>query len=211
VSNDNISVSGEKPSSLRSSMQFMRRIGASSTARAAAGSPSNVSIRSVSTNLTNSSYALRELVSRLGYIEFIFERAADVNEFLAAVADPFLAATRTSWSSTPSLYADSSPSMSSTAWSSSPLSFQGQGVPNSSSGYGTGPRDPSKLLQLPDAAMDKATPVMEKPADHFNLPEADFGDLIINGDDGMNRMLPEQALRPSSLLHDKNHRSSPKL
>jgi len=197
---DASSVSGEKPSGLRSSLRFMRKAATTSTANIAASFPSNASIRSVSTNMANSSYAPRELVDRLGYIEIKFADAAEVGEFVAAIADPFVAATPASWSSAPSLYAASSPSISSTTWSSSPVSFQGQS--NTSTAHGLGPMTPTGLLQLPDAAMDKPTPVMDKSADQFDLPQAGFDHLMIHGEDSMDCSLPSQALTPSSLMRD---------
>jgi hypothetical protein len=154
--------------------------------------------------MANSSYAPRELVDRLGYIEFKFSSAAEVGDFVAAIAEPFVAATPASWSSAPSLYAASSPSMSSTTWSSSPSSFQGQANPNTSSAHGLGPMTPTGLLQLPDAAMDKPTPVMNKSADQFDLPQAGFDELMIDGDELMGFSLPNQALTPSSLLRDRS-------
>jgi hypothetical protein len=199
---DASSVSGDKPSGLRSSLRFMRKATTTSTANIASSFPSNASIRSVSTNMANSSYAPRELVDRLGYIEIKFASGAEVGEFVAAIADPFVAATPASWSSAPSLYAASSPSISSTTWSSSPLSFQGQS--NTSSAHGSGPMTPTGLLQLPDAAMDKPTPVMDKSADQFDLPQAGFDQLMIHGDDGMDCSLPSQALTPSSLMRDQS-------
>jgi hypothetical protein len=204
ASNDSSSVSSDKPSGLRSSLRMMRRAATASTANMAASFPSNASIRSVSTNMANSSYAPRELVDRLGYIEFKFASAAEVGDFVAAIAEPFVAATPASWSSAPSLYAASSPSMSSTTWSSSPSSFQGQANPNTSSAHGLGPMTPTGLLQLPDAAMDKPTPVMNKSADQFDLPQAGFDELMIDGDEIMEFSLPNQALTPSSLLRDRS-------
>lgn len=130
--------SSEKASGLRSSLRFMRRAATTSTANIAASFPSNASIRSVSTNMANSSYAPRELIDRLGHIEVKFASASEVSDFIAAIAEPFVAATPASWSSAPSLYAASSPSISSTTWSSSPLSFQGQGQSNTSSAHGLG-------------------------------------------------------------------------
>lgn len=200
VRSDASAMTGEKPSGLRSSLRFMRRTATTSTANIAASLPSNASIRSVSTTMANSSYAPRELVDRLGYIEIKFGNIAEVAEFVAAIADPFVAATPASWSSAPSLYAASSPSMCSTAWSSSPLSFQGQA--NTSSAHGLGPMTPTGLLQLPDAAMDKPTPVMDKSADQFDLPQAGFDRMMIHGDDEMDCSLPSQALTPSSLMRD---------
>jgi hypothetical protein len=158
--------------------------------------------------MANSSYAPRELVDRLSYIEFKFASAAEVGDFVAAIAEPFVAATPASWSSAPSLYAASSPSISSTTWSSSPLSFQGQANSNASSAQGMGPMTPTGLLQLPDAAMDKPTPVMGKSADQFDLPQAGFDDLTIDGDDEMDFSPPNQALTPSSLLRDMNRRNN---
>jgi hypothetical protein len=204
TSNDRSSISSDKPSGLRSSLRMMRRAATASTANMAASFPSNASIRSVSTNMANSSYAPRELIDRLGYIEFKFASAAEVGDFVAAIAEPFVAATPASWSSAPSLYAASSPSISSTTWSSSPLSFQGQANPNASSAHGMGPMTPTGLLQLPDAAMDKPSPVMGKSADQFDLPQAVFDDLTLDGDDEMDFDLPNQALTPSSLLRDMN-------
>lgn len=206
--NDNSSVMSERSSGLRSSLRFMRRAAATSTASVASNFPSNASIRSVSTNMANSSYAPRELVDRLGYIEFKFASAAEVGDFVAAIADPFVAATPASWSSAPSLYAASSPSMSSTTWSSSPISFQGQGQNNVSSAQGLGPMTPTGLLQLPDAAMDKSTSVMEKSGDQFDLPQAGFDNLMIRGDDTMDFSLDNQALTPSTLLRDMSRRSN---
>jgi hypothetical protein len=199
---DASSLGGDKPSGIRSSLRFMRRAATASTANIAANFPSNASIRSVSTNMANSSYAPRELVDRLGYIEIKFASAAEVGDFVAAIADPFVAATPASWSSAPSLYAASSPSISSTTWSSSPVSFQGQGQSNVSSSHALGPMTPTGLLQLPDAAMDKPTPVMDKSADQFDLPQAGFDHLMIHGDDSMDCSLPNQALTPSSLMRD---------
>jgi hypothetical protein len=63
---------------------------------------------------------------------------------------------------------------------------------------------PTGLLQLPDAAMDKPSPVMGKSADQFDLPQAGFDDLTLDGDDEMDFDLPNQALTPSSLLRDMN-------
>lgn len=205
---DSSSIGGDKPSGLRSSLRFMRRAATTSTATMAASFPSNASIRSVSTNMANSSYAPRELIDRLGYIEFKFASPAEVGDFVAAIAEPFVAATPASWSSAPSLYAASSPSMSSTTWSSSPLSFQGQGQLHTSSAHGLGPMTPTGLLQLPDAAMDKPTPVMDKSEDQFDLPQAGFDQLMIHGDDSMDCSLPNQALTPSSLLRDLSRGSS---
>jgi hypothetical protein len=196
------SIGGDKPSGLRSSLKFMRRAASTSTANIAASFPSNASIRSVSSNMANSSYAPRELVDRLGYIDIKFVSAAEIGEFVAAIADPFVAATPASWSSAPSLYAASSPSLASTTWSTSPLSFQGQSQSNTSSVHGLGPMTPTGLLQLPDAAMDKPTPVMEKSADEFDLPQAGFDQLMIQGEHSMDCSLPSEALTPSSLMRD---------
>jgi hypothetical protein len=193
---DASSISGDRPSGLRSGLKFMRRAATTS----AASFSSNASIRSVSSNMANSSYAPRELVDRLGYIEIKFASASEAGEFVTAIADPFVAATPASWSSAPSLYAASSPSISSTTWSSSPLSFQGQS--NTSSAHGLGPMTPTGLLQLPDAAMDKATSVMDRSADGFDLPQAGFDQLTIQGEDSMDCSLPSQALTPSSLMRD---------
>lgn len=204
---DASSISGDKPSALRSSLKFMRRAATTSTASIAASFPSNASIRSVSSNMANSSFAPRELVDRLGYIEIKFANASEVGDFVAAIAEPFVAATPASWSSAPSLYAASSPSMSSTTWSSSPLSFQGQAQSNVPSGHGLGPMTPTGLLQLPDAAMDKSTPVMDKPADQFDLPQTGFDQLMIHGEDSMDS-LPSQALTPSSLMRDLSRGSN---
>jgi hypothetical protein len=155
--------------------------------------------------MANSAYAPRELVDRLGYIEFKFASAAETGDFIRAISDPFVAATPASWSSAPSLYAASSPSISSTAWSSSPLSFQGK-TGQDSSGVRTaphaGPMTPTGLLQLPDAAMNKRTPIMEASNELFDLPESEFDDLMIHGDDEMDFSLPNKALTPSSLLRD---------
>lgn len=205
---DASSIGGDKPSGLRSSLKFMRRAASTSTANIAASFPSNASIRSVSSNMANSSYAPRELVDRLGYIEIKFASAAEIGEFVAAIADPFVAATPASWSSAPSLYAASSPSLASTTWSTSPLSFQGQSQSNTSSAHGLGPMTPTGLLQLPDAAMDKPTPVMEKSADEFDLPQAGFDQLMIQGEDSMDCSLPSQALTPSSLMRDLSRGSN---
>lgn len=199
---DASSIGGDKPSGLRSSLKFMRRAASTSTANIAASFPSNASIRSVSSNMANSSYAPRELVDRLGYIDIKFVSAAEIGEFVAAIADPFVAATPASWSSAPSLYAASSPSLASTTWSTSPLSFQGQSQSNTSSAHGLGPMTPTGLLQLPDAAMDKPTPVMEKSADEFDLPQAGFDQLMIQGEHSMDCSLPSEALTPSSLMRD---------
>jgi hypothetical protein len=204
---DASSIGGEKPSALRSSLKFMRRAATTSTANVAASFPSNASIRSVSSNMANSSFAPRELVDRLGYIEIKFASASEVGDFVAAIAEPFVAATPASWSSAPSLYAASSPSMSSTTWSSSPLSFQGQAQSNVPSAHGLGPMTPTGLLQLPDAAMDKSTPVMDKPADQFDLPQTGFDQLMIHGEDSMDS-LPSQALTPSSLMRDLSRGSN---
>jgi hypothetical protein len=205
VSNDSSSTISDKTSSLRSSLRFMRRAAATSTASMVSSFPSNASIRSVSTNMANSAYAPRELVDRLGYIEFKFASAAETGDFIRAISDPFVAATPASWSSAPSLYAASSPSISSTAWSSSPLSFQGK-TGQDSSGVRTaphaGPMTPTGLLQLPDAAMNKRTPIMEASNELFDLPESEFDDLMIHGDDEMDFSLPNKALTPSSLLRD---------
>lgn len=206
--NDSSSATGDRPSGLRSSLKFMRRAATTSTANMVSTFPSNASIRSVSTNMANSSYAPRELIDRLGYIEFKFASAAEASEFVAAIAEPFVAATPASWSSAPSLYAASSPSLASTAWSSSPLSFQEKGLPNASSANGTGPMTPTGLLQLPDAAMDKPSPVMDKSADQFDLPQAGFDGLMIHDSDKMDFSLPNQALTPSSLLRDLSRGSN---
>jgi hypothetical protein len=205
---DSSSAFSDKASGFRSSLRFMRRAATTSTASVAATFPSNASIRSVSTNMANSSYAPRELVDRLGYIDFKFASVAEVGDFVAAIAEPFVAATPASWSSAPSLYAASSPSMSSTTWSSSPLSFQGRSQPNGSSAQGMGPMTPIGLMQLPDAAMDKPTPVMDKSADQFDLPQAGFDDLVIHGEDSVEFSLPNQALTPSSLLRDLGRRNN---
>jgi hypothetical protein len=211
VSNDNSSTNSDKGSSLRSSLRFMRRAAATSTASMTSSFPSNASIRSVSTNMANSAYAPRELVDRLGYIEFKFATPAETGDFIKAISDPFVAATPASWSSAPSLYAASSPSISSTAWSSSPLSFQGK-TGQDSSGFRTtphaGPMTPTGLLQLPDAAMNKRTPVMEASNELFDLPESEFDDLMIDGDDEMDFSLRNQALTPSSLLRDMSRRNN---
>lgn len=209
VTNDSTSTSGDKSSSLRSSLRFMRRTAASSTANMAANFPSNASIRSVSTNMANSSFAPRELVDRLGYVEFKFASAAETADFFGAISDPFVAATPASWSSAPSLYAASSPSMSSTAWSSSPLSFQGksgQDLPGARTAPHAGPMTPTGLLQLPDAAMKKPTPVMHASEELFDLPQAEFDDLMLHADDEMDFSPPNQALTPSSLLRDMSRR-----
>lgn len=193
--------SGEKSSGLKSSLKFMRRA-TSGTTDAPTNNPSNASIRSVSTNMANSSYAPRELVDRLGYIEFKFATVDETSDFVSAVSNPFVAATPATWSSAPSLYAASSPSMASAAWSSSPLSFQsvpGQDVPNSTSAHGATPLSPTAMSQLPDAAMGKSTPVMSQHADQFDLPQAGMGGPMIR-DDGMDFSLPSQALTPSTLL-----------
>jgi hypothetical protein len=50
--------------------------------------------------------------------------------------------------------------------------------------------------------MDKPTPVMDKSADQFDLPQAGFDHLMIHGDDSMDCSLPNQALTPSSLMRD---------
>jgi hypothetical protein len=205
VSNDSSSTNGDKSSSLRSSLRFMRRAAATSTANMASSLPSNASIRSVSTNMANSSYAPRELVDRLGYIEFKFASAAETGDFISAISDPFVAATPASWSSAPSLYAASSPSISSTAWSSSPLSSQGktgQDLLGVRTAPHAGPMTPSGLLQLPEAAMNKPAPVMEASEEQFDLPHSESGDLMIHGDDEMDFGLPNQAFTPSSLLRD---------
>jgi hypothetical protein len=207
VSNDNSSTNGDKSSSLRSSLRFMRRAATTSTANMASSFPSNASIRSVSTNMANSSHAPRELVDRLGYIDFKFASAAETVDFVRAISDPFVAATPASWSSAPSLYAASSPSISSTAWSSSPLSFQGktgQDMPGVRTTPHAGPMTPTGLLQLPDAAMNKRTPAMDASEEQFDLPQSEFDDLMIHGDgdDEMEFSLPNQALTPSSLLRD---------
>jgi len=207
VSNDSSSTSGDKGSSLRSSLRFMRRAATTSTVNMAPSFPSNASIRSVSTNMANSSYAPRELVDRLGYIEFKFASVAETAGFVRAISDPFVAATPASWSSAPSLYAASSPSISSTAWSSSPLSFQGK-TGQDTFGVRTaahaGPMTPTGLLQLPDAAMNKRTTIMDMSEEQFDLPQSEFDDLMIqgDGDDEMDFSLPKQALTPSSLLRD---------
>jgi hypothetical protein len=205
VSNDSGSTHSDKSSGLRSSLRFMRRAATSSTAAMASSFPSNASIRSVSTNMANSAYAPRELVDRLGYIEFKFASAAETVEFIRAISDPFVAATPASWSSAPSLYAASSPSISSTTWSSSPLSFQGKtGQDGLRTATHTGPMTPTGLLQLPDAAMNKRISVMDIPEEEFDLPQAEFDDLMLHGDgdDEMDFSLRSQALTPSSLLRD---------
>jgi hypothetical protein len=66
---------------------------------------------------------------------------------------------------------------------------------------------PTGLLQLPDAAMDKSTPVMDKPADQFDLPQTGFDQLMIHGEDSMDS-LPSQALTPSSLMRDLSRGSN---
>ena len=208
MSNDSSSTIGEKSSGLRSSLRFMRRAATSSTANMAASFPSNASIRSVSTNMANSVYAPRELVDRLGYIEFKFASAAETADFVRAIADPFVAATPATWSSAPSLYAASSPSMTSTAWSSSPLSFQGKTGQNLRTAPHAGPMTPNGLLQLPDAAMSKPTTVMDMSEDQFDLPQAEFDDLMLDGDDEMDFSLRKQALTPSSLLRDMSRRKN---
>jgi hypothetical protein len=205
ISNDNNSINSEKSSSLRSSLRFMRRAATSSTANMTSSFPSNASIRSVSTNMANSAYAPRELVDRLGYVEFKFASAAETGDFIRAISDPFVAATPASWNNAPSLYAASSPSISSTAWSSSPLSFQGKtGQDGVRTAPHAGPMTPTGLLQLPDAAMKKRTPVMDLSEEQFDLPQAEFDDLMIHGDgdDEMDFTPRNQALTPSSLLRD---------
>lgn len=207
VGNDSSSTISERGSSLRSSLRFMRRAATTSTVSMAPSFPSNASIRSVSTNMANSAYAPRELVDRLGYIEFKFASAAETAGFVRAISDPFVAATPASWNNAPSLYAASSPSISSTAWSSSPLSFQGK-TGQDSSGVRTaphaGPMTPTGLLQLPDAAMTKRTPIMDMSEEQFDLPQSEFDELMINGDgdDEMDFSPANQALTPSRLLRD---------
>ena len=207
VGNDSSSTNSERGSSLRSSLRFMRRAATTSTVSMAPSFPSNASIRSVSTNMANSAYAPRELVDRLGYIEFKFASAAETADFVRAISDPFVAATPASWNNAPSLYAASSPSISSTAWSSSPLSFQGK-TGQDSSGVRTaphaGPMTPTGLLQLPDAAMTKRTPIMDMSEEQFDLPQSEFDELMINGDgdDEMDFSPANQALTPSRLLRD---------
>lgn len=207
VGNDSSSTISERGSSLRSSLRFMRRAATTSTVSMAPSFPSNASIRSVSTNMANSAYAPRELVDRLGYIEFKFASAAETADFVRAISDPFVAATPASWNNAPSLYAASSPSISSTAWSSSPLSFQGK-TGQDSSGVRTaphaGPMTPTGLLQLPDAAMTKRTPIMDMSEEQFDLPQSEFDELMINGDgdDEMDFSPANQALTPSRLLRD---------
>ena len=207
VGNDSSSTNSERGSSLRSSLRFMRRAATTSTVSMAPSFPSNASIRSVSTNMANSAYAPRELVDRLGYIEFKFASAAETAGFVRAISDPFVAATPASWNNAPSLYAASSPSISSTAWSSSPLSFQGK-TGQDSSGVRTaphaGPMTPTGLLQLPDAAMTKRTPIMDMSEEQFDLPQSEFDELMINGDgdDEMDFSPANQALTPSRLLRD---------
>ena len=207
VGNDSSSTISERGSSLRSSLRFMRRAATTSTVSRAPSFPSNASIRSVSTNMANSAYAPRELVDRLGYIEFKFASAAETADFVRAISDPFVAATPASWNNAPSLYAASSPSISSTAWSSSPLSFQGK-TGQDSSGVRTaphaGPMTPTGLLQLPDAAMTKRTPIMDMSEEQFDLPQSEFDELMINGDgdDEMDFSPANQALTPSRLLRD---------
>ncbi|RYE99780.1 MAG: hypothetical protein EOO77_35000, partial [Oxalobacteraceae bacterium] len=202
VGNDSSSTISERGSSLRSSLRFMRRAATTSTVSMAPSFPSNASIRSVSTNMANSAYAPRELVDRLGYIEFKFASAAETAGFVRAISDPFVAATPASWNNAPSLYAASSPSISSTAWSSSPLSFQGK-TGQDSSGVRTaphaGPMTPTGLLQLPDAAMTKRTPIMDMSEEQFDLPQSEFDELMINGDgdDEMDFSPANQALTPS--------------
>lgn len=201
----------DKPSSLRSSLRFMRRTTSSAPANPTTSIPSNASIRSVSTNMANSSYAPRELVDRLGYIEFKFANITEAADFAVAVSNPFVAATPATWSSAPSLYASSSPSMSSAAWPSSPLSFQsnpGQTQNNPANAHGPSPMSPTGLMQLPDAAMDKPTSVTEQPAEHFDLPQAGLGGLMIRGEEGMDFSLPSEALTPSSLLRDASRSRS---
>jgi hypothetical protein len=157
--------------------------------------------------MANSAYAPRELVDRLGYIEFKLASAAETADFVRAISDPFVAATPASWNNAPSLYAASSPSISSTAWSSSPLSFQGK-TGQDSSGVRTaphaGPMTPTGLLQLPDAAMTKRTPIMDMSEEQFDLPQSEFDELMINGDgdDEMDFSPANQALTPSRLLRD---------
>ncbi|KAM0723937.1 hypothetical protein Q7P37_000928 [Cladosporium fusiforme] len=199
---------GEKTSSLRSSLRFMRRAATSSSSSASVSAhvPSNASIRSVSTIMANSAYAPREVVERLSYIEFKFASTAELDSFVAAASEPFVAATPATWNSAPSLYAASSPSLSSATWSSSPLSFQ-QPASNTAPAYGASPMSPTGLLQLPDAAMDKPTPVSDQPADIFDLPHASISGLMIRSDDEMDFSLPTQALTPSSLLRERRQQA----
>lgn len=198
-----VSSIGDKTSSLKSGLRFMRRAATSSSTSTsvAAEVPSNASIRSVNTFAANSAYAPREVVDRLGYIEFKFSSTAELDSFVAAASEPFVAATPATWNSAPSLYAASSPSLSSTTWASSPISFQ-QPTSEKAPAYGASPMSPTGLLQLPDAAMDKPTPVLDQPADMFDLPHASLNGLVIRSDDDMDLSVPLQALTPSSLLRE---------
>lgn len=197
--------SGDKTSSLRSSLRFMRRSATSSsaTANVTTDHPSNASIRSVNTIAANSAYAPREIADRLGYIEFKFGSTAELDSFVAAASEPFVAATPATWNSAPSLYAASSPSLSSTSWSSSPRSFDQQPTANKATAYGATPMSPTGLMQLPDAALDKPRPVLDLPEEAFDLPDASLGGLMIRGDDNMDFSLRTAALTPSSLLRER--------
>lgn len=160
------------------------------------------SIHSVNTSIAESSYAPREWIDKIGYIDIKFASAADATAFVAAIAEPFTPATPATLNRPPSL--SGSPSTISTVWSSSPVSFQSMPrrpvVSRTTSTAGTSPMSPQQLSPLPDAAMGKSIPVMEKRADDFSLPQAGMGGLAIKGDEEMQDV--RQAQTPSSLLRD---------